>query len=639
MRFLFCSVIIIVGVLFANIACAQEKYSKKAEKLRLEGDKLSDFGKYAEAEPFYLKAVEISKDYSTAYQRLAHVYIQLKNYQGAYDALNRIIKIGGNFPSEVYFRMAQSCYALGKFQEAEDFIFQYSAVPKMTALRKLELQELKDNLAYAKEAGKKPIAFNPKPLSENINTAFNEYFPSLTADEQQLFFTRHIKTQGISQEDIFVSRKNADGNWGKGVSVSDNINTLTNEGAHSVSADGRYLYFTMCEHYGGYGSCDIYVSKRIGNEWSKPENLGPEVNTAHKETQPCISADGMALYFVSSRPGGYGKLDIWMTYKKPDGKWGTPINLGPEINSAEIEERPFIHPDNETLYFASNGRKGFGNADLFIARRHEIGSKWNTAENMGFPINSFYNESGLYVTTDGSKGYFASERMNNAFNLDIIEFSLPEHLKPKKVTYTKGTIADKGTQQKIAATLSFVDLASGKVVNEVVSDAITGEYLLTLPLGKDYVVNATANGYLFYSQFFSLKNATAAEPFIQDILLEKIAAEKTIILENVFFETDSFALKPESFIELNKLAALLLTQPNLKIEIGGYTDNAGNADYNLKLSEQRAKSVLDYLLVQKVPATQLAYKGYGMENPIANNETEAGKARNRRTEIKVLTAE
>jgi outer membrane protein OmpA-like peptidoglycan-associated protein len=395
----------------------------------------------------------------------------------------------------------------------------------------------------------------------------------------------------------------------------------------------------MCEHYGGYGSCDIYVSKRIGNEWSKPENLGPEVNTAHKETQPCISADGKALYFVSSRPGGYGKLDIWMTYKKPDGKWGTPINLGPEINSAEIEERPFIHPDNETLYFASNGRKGFGNADLFIARRHEIGSKWNTAENMGFPINSFYNESGLYVTTDGSKGYFASERMNNTFNLDIIEFSMPEHLKPKKVTYTKGTIADKSTQQKIAATLSFVDLASGKVVNEVVSDAITGEYLLTLPLGKDYVVNATANGYLFYSQFFSLKNATTAEPFIQDILLEKIAAEKTIILENVFFETDSFALKPESFIELNKLAVLLLTQPNLKIEIGGYTDNAGNADYNLKLSEQRAKSVFDYLLAQKVPATQLAYKGYGMENPIADNETEAGKARNRRTEIKVLAAE
>jgi outer membrane protein OmpA-like peptidoglycan-associated protein/tetratricopeptide (TPR) repeat protein len=639
MRFFLYSLFISIFLLFTVAVTAQEKFSKKALKQRLEGDKLSDFGKYAEAEPFYLKAVEISKDYSTAYQRLAHVYIQQKNYKGAYDALNRIIKIGGDFPSEVYFRMAQSCYALGKFQEADDFIFQYSAVPKMTASRKQELQELKDNIAYAKEAGKKPISFNPKPLGENINTAFNEYFPSLTADEQKLYFTRHIKAQGISQEDIFVSEKDAEGNWGKSVSVSSNINTLTNEGAHSISADGRLLYFTMCEHQGGYGSCDIYVSKRVGNEWSRPENLGPEINTAHKETQPCLSADGMALYFVSSRPGGYGKLDIWMTYKKPDGKWGTPINLGPEINSEGIEERPFMHPDNQTLYFASDGRKGFGNADLFIARRHETGGKWNSAENMGFPINSFYNESGLYVTTDGSKGYFATERMNTAFNLDIIEFNMPEHLKPKKVTYTKGTIADKDTQKKLAATLSFVDLATGKMVNEIVSDAITGEYLLTLPLGKDYVVNATANGYLFFSQFFSLKNANTIEPFIQDIFLAKITAEKTIVLENVFFDTDSFQLKTESFIELNKMADFLQKNTKLKVEIGGYTDNTGNADYNLKLSEQRAKSVYEYLIAQKVPAAQLSYKGYGMENPITDNATDAGKAKNRRTEMKVISAE
>jgi outer membrane protein OmpA-like peptidoglycan-associated protein len=229
--------------------------------------------------------------------------------------------------------------------------------------------------------------------------------------------------------------------------------------------------------------------------------------------------------------------------------------------------------------------------------------------------------------------------MNTAFNLDIIEFNMPEHLKPKKVTYTKGTIADKDTQKKLAATLSFVDLATGKMVNEIVSDAITGEYLLTLPLGKDYVVNATANGYLFFSQFFSLKNANTIEPFIQDIFLAKITAEKTIVLENVFFDTDSFQLKTESFIELNKMADFLQKNTKLKVEIGGYTDNTGNADYNLKLSEQRAKSVYEYLIAQKVPAAQLSYKGYGMENPITDNATDAGKAKNRRTEMKVISAE
>lgn len=639
MRFLFYMLLLSVSLLSNVAATAQEKFSKKAEKLRMEGDKLSDFGKYAEAEPFYLKAVAASKDYSTAYQRLAYVYIQLKNYKGAYEALNRIIKIGGNFPTEVYFRMAQCCYALGKFQEAEDFIFQYSAVPKMTASRKQELQELKDNLAFAKESSKKPIAFKAVPLNENVNTEFNEYFPSLTADEQKLFFTRHIKTQGISQEDIFVSEKNAEGNWGKSVSVSANINTLTNEGAHSISADGRFLYFTMCEHQGGYGGCDIYVSKRVGNEWGKPENLGPEINTSHKETQPCISADGLALYFVSSRPGGYGKLDIWMSYKKPDGKWGTPINLGKEINSEGIEERPFIHPDNETLYFASDGRKGLGNFDMFMAKRHELGSKWNQAENLGFPINSFYDERGLHVTTDGSKGYFATERFNDKFNLDIVEFEMPEHLKPKKVTYIKGIIADFDTKKTLAAKLSFIDLANGKTVNEIQSDVITGEYLLTLPLNRKYVVNASANGYLFHSQNFSLMNIEATTPFVQDILLNKISAGKTLILENVFFETDSFALKNESHIELNKLADLLKANPKVKIEIGGHTDNTGNELYNLKLSEQRAKSVYDYLITQNIAALQLSYKGYGMEKPIADNDSETGRAKNRRTEIMVVSAE
>src|SRR5690606_16870673 len=219
-------------------------------------------------------------------------------------------------------------------------------------------------------------------------------YPSLTADEERLFFTRKLKDGTYTQEDIFFSEKQADGTWGKSISMP--FNTYANEGAHSISADGRFIYFTMCEQQGGYGGCDIYVSEKTGNDWSAPKNLGPVINTPAKETQPCISADGMALYFVSSRPGGYGKLDIWMTYKKPDGNWGVPVNLGPEINSAGIDERPYLHPDNETLYFASDGRKGYGNADIYFARRHQLGSKWNEAENIGFPINSYFYEGGLY---------------------------------------------------------------------------------------------------------------------------------------------------------------------------------------------------------------------------------------------------
>jgi len=614
---------------------AQEKFSKKSAKYLFEGDKLSDMGKYAESEKWYLKAVESSKNYSTAYQRLAYVSIQQKKYENAYNALNKVIKIGGNFTNEVYFQMARVCFALGKFQECEDFIFQYSAVPKMTALRKQELQELKENLAYAKDATKKPVQFKPVNVGAGINTEMNEYFPSLTADGEQLFFTRHIRSGNYSQEDIFLSEKQQDGTWGKSVSISPMINTAGNEGAHSISADGRFLYFTMCEVQGGYGSCDIYVSKRVGNEWSKPENLGPQINTPSKETQPCISADGMALYFASARPGGYGKMDIWFTYKKPDGKWGSPVNMGAEINTAGVEERPFMHPDNETFYFASDGRKGFGSSDIYFARRHNLGSKWNTAENIGFPVNSFYNENGLFVTTDGTKGYFATERMNATFNYDIFEFEIPARAQPKKVTYVKGKITETGSGKPLAANLVFIDLESGKIVNENMSDAVSGNYLLTLPIGKEYAVHVSAKDHLFHSRNFSLKDKTDTEPFEQNIELEKIEADKKLVLENVFYEKDSFALQPQSFIELNKVVDFLTKNPKVHVEISGHTDNTGNADYNLKLSEQRAKSVYDFLLSKGIAASQLTYKGFGNKQPVADNDTDEGRKKNRRTEMRI----
>lgn len=623
-----------LGLSFFQVgAYAQEKFSRKAEKLRIEGDHHADFGKYAEAEKFYLKAIENSKNYRTAYQRLAHVYIQMKNYQKAYEALNRVIKIGGDFPSEVYFRMAQVCFALGRLKECEDFIFQYSAVPKMSPSRQQELQQLKDNLEFARQAMQKPVPFHPVSVGEHINTENDEYFPTLTADEEKLFFTRLVRKGNFAQEDILFSQRQPDGTWGKPVSVGTHINKPTNEGAHSISADGRELYLTLCEHQGGYGGCDIYVAKRIGDQWGTPQNLGPVINTPNKETQPCISADGTTLYFVSSRPGGLGKLDIWMSRRKPDGTWDTPVNLGPQINSAGIDERPYIHPDNNTLYFSSDGRKGFGNADIYFARRHELTGAWNEAENIGYPINSYYYEGGLFVTVDGAKGYFATERMNDRFQMDIFQFDMPEYARPGKVTFVKGTITSAATKKPLAAHLVFYDLQTGKIVNEKTADAVTGEYLLTLPLGKQYVVHASAPHHLFHSHHFSLQNKPEATPFVQHIELQQIDSGNRLVLENVFFETDSFTLKPQSYIELDRVADFLHRNPQVMIEISGHTDNMGRPEYNRQLSEKRAKSVYDYLLMKNVSAYRLSYAGYGDSRPIADNDTEEGRRKNRRTEL------
>src|SRR6185503_2378676 len=347
-----------------------------------------------------------------------------------------------------------------------------------------------------------------------------------------------------------------------------------------------------------------------------------------------ISSDGRTLYFTSNRKGGYGGYDIWKS-ELTDKGWGNPINLGPNINTAFDEQSAFIHPDDSTLYFCSNGWPGLGGMDLFVSRLGKDG-QWGKPVNMGYPINTNGDENGLTLTAEGSHAFYSSNNLNGYGGFDIYTFELPENLRPRLVTYVKGTVSDAKTKAPLEAAVEIIDLQKNEPIYEDYSDPQEGTFLATLTTGKNYGLNISKAGYLFYSQNFSLVGHEPKNPFIISVLLQPIEIGSKVILNNIFFDTNKFDLKPESLAELQKLVDFLTVNPGLKIEISGHTDNVGNDQLNQTLSENRAKAVYQYLVDNKIDPGRLQYKGYGKTQPIAANDTDEGRAKNRRTEFKIV---
>jgi outer membrane protein OmpA-like peptidoglycan-associated protein len=479
-------------------------------------------------------------------------------------------------------------------------------------------------------------------MGNKINTKYDDYWPMLTADEQIIYTTKMIPvdmrfplSEKNRQEDFFFNKKLNNGQWGPLYHIGKPINTKLNEGAPSISADGQWFYFTACQRPGGKGRCDIYKTRKTGDSWLTPVNLGPPINTSAWESQPSVTADGRTLYFTSDRPGTIGNLDIWVSHLKQDGTWSKPENLGPVINTKEKEMSPFIHPDGKTLYFVSNGHPGFGNQDIFISRKNNDGS-WQKPVNLGWPINSQNEERGVFVNARGNLALISAARDGNQ-DIDIYSFELYPKIQPTPSTYVTGIIRDAETKKTLEAELQLVNIETGDTIAENISDSKTGKYLVVLPTKNTYAFNVSKKGYLFYSENFNLTgNYDINKPFVKNIDLQAIKPGKKVVLKNIFFELDSYELKPESKIELNKLIEFLNLNPTVKIELAGHTDNQGSRLHNITLSQNRAKAVYNYLTQKGIKASRLQYKGYGQDQPIADNSTKKGRALNRRTEFKVI---
>lgn len=578
--------------------------------------------------------------YAKAWLLKADMYNDLKDYPTAIACYKKAVEIDSSVFPPAYYIMANLYFDMEKYDEAKANYLKYLTFnPKIRA----EIIRTTDHLVlcdFRSAMIKNPVPFHPVNIGPNVNSSGSEYINAVSLDEGQLYFTRK-GADSRSDESFYrsVSARSASGqvNWSPAIEIGAPINTPGNEGALCVSPDGLTIIITCCGRPDTYGSCDLYSSHKVGKSWSEPMNLGSLVNTTSWESQPSLAADGRTLYFVSTRRGGHGGSDIYKTSLKEDGYWSAPVNLGDSINTASDEMAPYIHADGRTLYFSSRGHMGMGGADLFVSRMDQKGF-WHKPENIGYPVNTNHDEINLIINTKGNEAFISAERDNGFGNIDIYRFELPPLARPATVSYVHGKVYDKNTLFPLSAAFELIDMQSNAIVVNSSSDALSGEFVMSLPVDKDYALNVSCKGYLFYSVNFSLNHLNdSVNPVKLDIPMQPVAVGEKVVLHNIFFETDKFELLPDSKAELGTLIAFLTKNTAMHIEIGGHTDTDGSETHNMTLSQNRAKSVYDYLVSNGIGAERLAFKGYGETMPIADNNTPEGRAKNRRTEFKVMS--
>jgi outer membrane protein OmpA-like peptidoglycan-associated protein/Tol biopolymer transport system component len=673
-------------VLFVNTAFAQNKEFTKeffpgdkeglkaANSVIKEGDKLYMEGehKYTAALNYYLAAQNFNPDNAELNYKIGMCYYYSSFKVKCFDHFKKAYDLKPTIATDIRFFVGRGYHLLGEWDKA---IGEYNASRGMMKSKddadKLnQLDKLIQECNNGKELQKKPARVFIDNLSTAINTKYPEYGPIISADESVMYFTsRRDNTTGGKMdeylggyyEDIYVSYKQG-GKWTPAVNIGPPINTNEHDATISLFPDGQKMFVYKDDK----GDGNIYETSLVGNAWSKPQKVDKNINTSSHESSACLSPDGKTLYFVSNRPDlSIGGRDIYMSTKDEKGRWMKPINLGSIINTPYNEESVFLHPDGKTLYFSSQGHNSMGGYDIYKTVNNN--GIWSKPENMGWPINTPDDDVFFVLSASGRRGYYSSFRSDGQGEKDIyvITFLGPEKpvqlnnednliaslvapvrsavIEPKvevtkaKTTILKGTITDAITQKVLEANIELIDNVKNQTIAVFTSNATTGKYLVSLPSGKNYGIAVKAEGYLFHSENFDLADTADYQEVIKDIQLKNVAVGSKIVLKNIFFDYAKYSLRPESTNELERLIKLLNDVPSMRIEISGHTDNRGSAELNQKLSENRAKSVVDYLVSKGISASRLEYKGYGKEQPVATNDTDAGRQENRRTEFKILS--
>ncbi|GAB3996398.1 hypothetical protein GCM10028807_38840 [Spirosoma daeguense] len=611
---------------------------KKARELYAQSIKLFGDRKAGEAIPFMEQAVKQDPNFADAHLKLGQLYEFTKRFEPAVAAYRDAIQLQPDSPASgaAYHSLSSILLRLGKYSEALPYLEKYQALFAPQSAQAKRIARQISIARFGLEAIQHPQAVEPKPISSVLQTTPSQYFPVLTADEQTLVFTA-LKPEG--DEDLMVATFNGEV-WSPPVSLSPDINTPENEGTASLSADGRTLVFTACQGRKGFGSCDLYVSHKTGNDWSTPENLGSTINTRYYESQPALSADGRRLYFVSDRPGGKGQRDLWQSDLNSDDTWAEPVNLGAPVNTPFNEASPFIHANGQSLFFASDGHVGLGGYDLFVADRNTSG--WSAPTNLGYPINTSEDQASLFVAANGTRAYYSFEEQKDGVSQKsrLYAFDLPESLRDrvKPVSYLKGVVADAKSKKPLPAFVELVDLKTNQVVSRVQADAQTGQYTAVLPSGGEYALYVSVPGYLFKSLSFDFTQKTKGDGLALSVPLEPVAAGSSAneTLNNLFFESGRYDLADKSRTELDRLSAFLQANPTLNVEISGHTDDKGDAAANLTLSQKRAQSVAAYLSKAGITSTRIKAVGYGETKSVVPNTTDENRRMNRRIEWRVL---
>ncbi len=629
-RFLFSLIILITGILLVP-AQTDPKLDKQFEKAvafyesRKPDDALNLLDKLLKSDPGYIKA----------YLLQGEIYADAKKDKSkAIAAYQKLLSVDSTAYPAVNFTLGTLLMDMERYGEA---LLCFSKILQNESIRIETRTESKKNMQICEFRNQRmlhPVSFHPENVGEAINSTGYEFVNAVSSDENSLYFTRRAAQGGI--ETFFVSKRNPVSHlWENAQMLPPPLNSENTQGALVFSPDFRFAFITRCNARDSYGSCDLYVSKRIGDTFTEPQNLGEVVNSPKWDSQPSFSGDGKSLFFASQREGGFGGSDIWVTYLHADGSWSTPKNLGEAVNSPKDEMCPFIHPDGRTLYFSSRGLPGMGGADLFMTKMNADGT-FQKAQNLGYPINTKLDEINFIVTAHENRAYYSRQTSESNPTTDIYSFELPAEVRPEPLLIFTGRTFDSITRQPIGANFEFIDVKTNQQILQSYSDPKSGKFELFLPPNHLCAVNITKPGYLFYSETFSFEQGDSAKTVFVDFYLSPIQVGEKVVLKNIFFETDRYDLKPESFAELEKLAEFLKKNTQLNIELSGHTDNQGSTAHNLTLSQNRAMAVYNFLLEKGISKSRLSYKGYGETQPVAPNTTEAGRQANRRTEFKVL---
>lgn len=681
--FIFC--VIVTNSLSAqkNVEFTKENFPNdkeglsKAQHAIKTGDGFYEKGTstYKQAIEPYLIANSFNPDNALLNFKIGKCYMHSNHKLKSLPYLEKACSINPNVDKYLHYYLGRSYHLNSIWEKAiqEYKTYQKTLDAKIAAEEIADLNRRIEECSTGAELMKNPVRIKIENAGGEINTSFPDYGTVISADESIMIFTSKRSTttggkkdEAINEyyEDIFISTK-SNGKWTPATNMGNPINTEGHDASVGLSADGQTLLIYIDD---SKGSGDIFECTQKGDSWSKPERFNSNINTIFHESSASLSADGRTLYFTSNKiEDNYGNHDIYKSTMDKKGKWGPAQNLGTVINTPYNEESVFFHPDGKTLYFSSEGHKTMGSFDIFKSV-YENG-KWSEPVNLGYPVNTPYHDVGFVLSANGKHGYYASLKDSGYGEKDIymISFLGPEkpvaakiepqqtvetttavqEIKPIPIpvfdevqislTLLKGVITDELTQKPVEATIELVDNEKNEVIASFTSNSKTGRYLVSLPSGKNYGIAVKAEDYLFHSENFDIPVANGYQEITKNIALKNIAVGSTIVLKNIFFDFDKATLRPESFNELGNLISLLGKATNIRIEISGHTDNKGSAAYNQTLSESRAKTVVEYLVTNGVNKSRLEYKGYGLAQPIATNDTDEGRQMNRRTEFKILS--
>lgn len=613
----------------------------RAIKLFQEGEELTISRQYDQAIAKYQAAITREASFLEAYVKASQLLIT----QGKLDEAEKVALAGksklsgknasarnvadfGWLFSNLYLKQGKFTEAYRQFQEVDPLFDEAFKKSMYYTQMKAQMEFLGNELGDVQSIEK-------EMLESPLNEYKLQYFPVLTADGEQILFTKRDGTGNFDKEDIFTAFADGAGSWTTPQSISQAINSPFNEGTCSVTADGKILIFTSCDAPDSQGSCDLYIAYKVNGAWQRPTNMGAKVNSRSWDSQPSLSADGRVLFFSSNRRGGYGGNDIWYSVRLADGTWAEAKNLGSDVNTPKDEISPFMFFNNEILFFASDGHQGFGGMDIFLSRIKK--GEFQKPENLGLPINDHLEQVALFITAKKDYAYYTEltkEEEENDRSL-IYRFKFPEEIYlGENLTVTEGKVYNAKTGQPVEATLSLVSLVNDSTLYQFQSDGKTGDFMMLYPESAVSGLYVEKKGFL--PKIYNVERDKIQNVKDLKVELTPVASGEEFVFENVFFDFDKFDLKAESMTSLKRLVKFLQENPNVNILISGHTDNIGDQKYNQTLSLQRARSVQSYLVNAGLHSGRVMVDGKGDKEPMVPNSTAENQALNRRITIQIL---